>query len=184
MLVRLSEIPTHGLKITDTLDLERLNARLHEGSRSEGIVFTSAPKVNLTLHPAGQGAESKGTLECDYVQDCSLCNDGVPRTISTKAEILFRPRPPDVDPDDPDYFDDVGVSFFSGDQVDLEPILQECLILALSIFWHPEQDKKGNCTHCGKECSLKELRDDKDLDLSVPQSTSLGELLKKAQVKK
>lgn len=80
--------------------------------------------------------------------------------------------------EDLDYEDDIGISFFEGDQVDLEPLFQELLILPLEPFWSPPCSPDGTCTHCNKVVGIPKEAEDS----ATPKAAtfSLAELLKKA----
>lgn len=169
MKIRITDIPYEGLKIEDSLSLENLTARMNEGD-NRGIVFTVAPKVTLTVFRSTLGAETKGTVTTRYKQPCSLCVEEVEKDIEIEANYILKPRDP-VNLDALD--DDVGVVFYDGEHVDLEDVIQESLILALNIYWHPPQDKDGNCVRCGLNFCAKQASEDKPV-------RTMGDIFKKA----
>ena len=175
MKIRISDIPHTGLKVNDILPLEALNARMSSGDNKD-IIFTEAPKVDLiVLHTEG-GAETQGKVQTKYRQECSRCLENMDRSLEIPANFILQPKPsPEETAENVDasYVDDVGVSYFEGDHIDLEDLLQEALILALTLYWAPACDQKGNCSQCGLHRSKFELYDD-------PPGNSLGKLLKKA----
>jgi hypothetical protein len=188
MKVRIADIPPQGLPISATMSLEALNTRMNE-ARNNDIVFTSAPKVTLTIFKALGGAESKGTVKTTYRRPCGLCLDELDRELTIKADFIIKDKPPTKRPreleratkntgatkekesepilDDGEFADDVGIFFYEGDNFELEGPLQELLILALPAFWHPHREKvSGNCSHCGKNpCPERE-----------PEAEPLGKL--------
>lgn len=159
------------------MDLPALTKLIQgEEERGKGFTFTDAPGVDVTIHRAGHGGLVKGNITGRYRQPCSLCDDEVERDFSLDADFMVRERPVDVSEDDEQYQDDVGVYHFTGDQVDLEPILQEVVILSLSLYWHPPMDVSGNCTLCGRNFMEGESEEKSSTQL-------FGELLKKAGIK-
>ncbi|MBN8549485.1 MAG: DUF177 domain-containing protein [Deltaproteobacteria bacterium] len=175
MKVRISDIPHTGLKVNDILPLDALNARMQLGD-SKDIVFTEAPRVDLVVMHTQSGAETKGTVRTKFKQECSRCLENMERPLEIPANFILQPKPEaGAEPEDPDasYVDDVGISFFEGDHIDLEDLLQEALILSMTIYWSPPCDQKGNCTQCGINRSKFESYDD-------PPGNSLGKLFKKA----
>jgi uncharacterized metal-binding protein YceD (DUF177 family) len=182
MKVRVSRLPAEGLSVKTSLSLENLNARMNEGRESD-ILFTEAPAVDLMVTKTTQGAETKGRVTCKYRQPCSRCDEGIEKALDIEANFILQARPApgerDTSKSEEDYEDDIGISFFEGDQVDLEDLIQQALILPLSLYWHPPCDKKGNCTHCGKLCEKPEASEAPTLE-----TISLGDLLKKAGVSK
>lgn len=178
MKVRISDLPHTGLKVSDTLPLEALNARMSQG-RSEGITFTEAPRVNLVLSKTQSGAETKGSVSTKYVQQCSRCLDPVEQNLEISANFTLHHRPAEEEmPEDIEssFTDDVGIAYFEGDHVDLEDLIQEALILELQLYWAPPCDANGDCTRCGKNRAQFELIDE-------PSGNALGQLFKKAGLK-
>lgn len=175
MKIRLSDISSAGLTVNDTIPLEPLNDRMAFGRGSE-IIFSVAPAINLAINPTSDGAEAKGTVKSKYRQPCSLCLKELDKDISVEINLILKPRPPAEERSPNDDFDgDVGIVYYDDGHVDLEEVVQEILILALSLYWHPPLDAKGACTGCGltkKELGISE----------EPKGASLGELLKKAGV--
>lgn len=131
-----------------------------------------------------QGAETRGSVNARYRQPCSRCIEGIERDIAIEANLIFKAKPADLanrppGEEDEDYIDDVGISYFEGEHIDLESILQETLILSLSIYWHPPVDRTGKCT----VCSL--FYNDTSLGKGSPERrTTLGELMQAAARKK
>jgi uncharacterized metal-binding protein YceD (DUF177 family) len=175
MKVRISDIPPAGLKVNDTLPLEALNARMTEG-RGKDILFTEAPTVNLLITRTQSGAETKGGVKTKYRQQCSRCLIDQEHPLEIKADFTLHHKPTaeEISEDiEASFTDDVGIAYFEGDHIDLENLLQEALILTLSLYWAPPCDAKGNCTKCGLNRAKFESHDE-------PPGNSLGNLLKKA----
>jgi len=153
MKIRISDIPHEGLKIDASLSLDSLNERLREGEDHD-IEFLSPPRVALTAFKTPQGAETRGSAHTRYRQPCSRCIEGVERDLEVATNFIFKAKPPDLEnrpagEEDEDYIDDVGITYFEGEHIDLEAIVQETLILSLSIYWHPPVDREGKCQVCG-----------------------------------
>jgi uncharacterized metal-binding protein YceD (DUF177 family) len=175
MKVRISDIPHTGLKVSDILPLDALNARMAEG-QSKDILFTEAPRVDLVVMRTQSGAETKGTVQTKYRQQCSRCLEDADRELKIPADFILQPKSgaeEALDEGDASFTDDVGISYFEGDNIDLESLLQEALILSLTLYWAPACDAQGNCVQCGLNRSKFESYDE-------PPGNSLGKLLKKA----
>ncbi len=86
----------------------------------------------------------------------------------------------DVEVHPEDFEDDVGISFFEGDQFDLESLLQELLILQLDPYWHPTCNSSGECSCCGKVVEVPD--EDGQAGTAPLENISLGALLKKAGI--
>mgnify|MGYP000650020197 CR=1 FL=1 len=177
MKLCLRDISPKGLTIKDYLSLQSLNDRMAEGSNNE-IVFLTPPEVNLTVYGSERGAETRGSVRTRYRQPCARCLKELEMDLEVEANFILKPKPPretacvrsDAD------IEDVGIVYFEGEHIDLEDILQETLILALSPFLLPPKDKEGRCTMCGETCP-------KEYTFEGCASNNLGELLFKAGVK-
>ncbi len=176
MKVHLSDISPHGLEIKSEISLESLNRRMCEGKNND-ILFTSAPLVDIVIHRNAGGAHSNGSISTRYKQLCSHCAKELERTLEIPFDFVFEERPTDEYRSSPDKFfeEDVGVTFIDNDEINLEPLIQESLILALDQYWHPPRDAAGICSLCNKKCFAK-------LEVAENKGTSLGSLLKKAGV--
>ncbi len=175
MKVRISTLPPEGAILTEKLPLETLNARMAEG-RDNSITFTSPPEAVMQVHKTATGAEAKGCVKATCKQPCSRCAMVVEHGIEAHASFSLLPIPADADPDST-FEDDIGLSYYHGDHVELDRLVEEALILQTSLYWRPEEDLQGKCTQCGLDKSVLEDMDDK-----APK-TQLGNLLKKAGVK-
>lgn len=179
MKVRISTIPAPGIKISEKIPLQALNARMNEG-RNNDIFFTQAPQTDILVTKTASGAQVKGKVKAKYNQPCSLCLEVIERPLEVSLDYILEPKSetesqPSL-PFDRKYEDDIGITYYEGDQVELEDLIQEALILALSPFWHPPLDKKDNCTRCGKNFSQENPE-------GLDNKRNLGTLLKKAGVK-
>jgi len=178
MKIRLSDIPTAGLSVTDTIPAEGLNERLSTGS-NHGLVFTQGLDVSLTVFKSPNGAETKGKVTSRYRQPCARCADGIERELELPTNYILQQRPDELRGiDSEEYEDDIGITFYDGEHIDLEDLIQESIILSLSIYWHPEEDEEGKCLHCHK--LVQPPRSSKPKQSGV---ASLGDLMKKAGLK-
>ena len=179
MRVRLSDIPFQGLPVKGTVPAASLNARLQEGS-DRGFRFLEDPRVDLLVFKRPSGGEVKGKISGRYEQPCALCLKNIPREVSVDANFFLRSRPENLE-DEPEnaFEDDVGVYHYDGDHAELEEIIQELLILSLSVYWHPDLDENGKCSGCGKD--LEEIGSVSEK--AKPETQSFGDLLKKAGLK-
>ncbi len=152
MKVRVSTIPSTGMKINAPIPLEPLNDRLKEGQRGEDITFTNQPNADLTLTKAYGGAEVRGVVSAQCEQLCATCGDSVDHKVTADVGWVLQSLTEDAAAPG-DLIEDPGVLTYSGDHIDLEDPLQEALILNLTPFWHPERSADGKCTLCSRDCS-------------------------------
>ena len=183
MKIRVSTIPSSGMKVDAPIPLEPLNLRLNEGSRAADIVFTEAPNADLTLTKTLGGAEVKGFISAPCKRVCSTCADNVPDEVVAEVSWFLQNTDETVieGMDGLGEIDDPGVLTYTGDHIDLEDALQEALILQLTPFWHPERDEQQRCLGCKKVCSDRQWSSS---EAEAPTKRTLGALLQSAQAKK
>ena len=175
MKIRISTLPVEGVILKEKLSLDELNARMAEG-RDNDIIFTTAPEVEIRIQKSVTGAETSGWVKSSCMQNCARCAVAIERPIEAETNFILLHVPEDADPGST-FEDDIGLSYFAGDHVDLDSLIQEALILQLVRYWHPEEDQNGNCKQCGISIATFDESEE-----SAPK-TKLGALLKKAGVK-
>lgn len=169
MKVRIVDISPKGLHVTEELPLEPLNERMRQG-KSQGVIFTAAPRVDATIFGNTSGAELKGTITSKYRQECSLCLEEKERTVTINTHFHLKQKP-----EGSEIEDDIGIVYYEGEHADLDEVLQEELILSLSLYWHPPFDNDERCKECLKRRSELGLASQKT-------GATLGDLLKKKLV--
>lgn len=174
--IRLTDIPATGLTVEEVIPPEALNERLKIGN-DQGFSFTEGLAVSLKVFKTPNGAETKGVVSTRYRQPCARCADGVERELSLNTNYILQQRPEmRRGHEAEEYEDDIGITYYDGEHIDLDDLIHETIILSLSTYWHPEEDATGKCGFCKR-------------DVHAPvkvkpsaQGTSLSDLLKKAGV--
>ena len=170
MRVRVSDLSHDGLKISDTIPLEPLNARMQEGRPTE-IYFTEAPTVELFVEQTATGAEVSGHVLVKYMQNCARCLESLEQQNTIPIQYAFRY----TTRESAEAVDDIGIVALTGEHIELEDLIQEQIILSLSYHWSPELDEENKCSLCHKNFAST---------LQTTGGTSLGALLEQAGVKK
>ena len=177
MKIRISTIPPEGLKLSVPLSLDALNDRMNEGGEQE-IKFLSPPQLEVVIIRRAHGGELSGEVRTTYEQPCSRCAEEKERELVAPLNITLKRSPEGhALPDD-----DIGVVYFQEDHVDIEEIVQETIILALSIFWSPPTDCEGICTLCNRrvEYGVPVAEVDEKKNSAGTKTQSLGDLLQTA----
>lgn len=179
MKIRLTDIPAAGLPIAEVIPPQALNERLSSGS-SHGFEFLQGLDVSLTVYKSANGAETKGRVISRYRQPCARCAEGVERDIELPTNFILQQRPEELEGvDSEEYEDGIGITFYDGEHIDLEDLIEETIILSLSIYWHPEEDAEGKCQLCHKLVRGPTASATKEKSAA---GTSLGDLIKKAGI--
>ncbi len=146
--IRVNSLPEAGLKIEQEFSSDSLNQRLAEPAKAaeSPIVFTSDIKASLLCEKAPHGMSLNGTLKATCRQQCGLCAIDPEREIQINISHIFKFHSDAASLPE----DDVGVTYYSGEHIDLGACIEDLIILQLSPFWHPEIDSSGSCTLCNK----------------------------------
>ena len=104
-----------------------------------GDIRKDTRKVRLTGH-------IRATLECD----CGRCLEPFPVPVDTTFDLLFLPAATNTGDEDREVAeDDLGVSFYKDDVIDLRQLIREQFYLALPMKPLCRDDCKGLCPECG-----------------------------------
>lgn len=170
--IKVNSLPENGLKLEQSISSEGVNLRLAESpnAKQTPIAFTSDLKLVLLCERAPHGMTLTGTVNTKCKQQCGLCADELERELSVPVQHIFK-----FHSDLPLPEDDVGLSYYNAEQVDILACIEDLLILQLSPFWHPQLDSQGKCSFCFKNprAGLKTIR---------VGTQSLGDALKKAGI--
>ena len=104
-----------------------------------GDIRKDAQKVRLTGH-------IRARLECD----CGRCLEPFAVPVDTTFDLLFVPAAANSGDEDQEVeADDLGVSFYKDDVIDLADVMREQFFLALPMKPLCREDCKGLCPQCG-----------------------------------
>ncbi len=127
-------------------DVEELNALL--GHRIRDYVATTPIGVRLTYYRATADVFVDGDLWAHLEGTCSRCLAGYPLRIALSFSIVLVPaREAGVNQELT--ADDLSLSFYRGEQINLSPLVREQLILALPTRPLCTPGCRGLCSQCG-----------------------------------
>jgi len=143
MIVRVPDIPTEGLSVTDVGAL--------------GPVYRDATwrleRVDLRLERDGVEVLVTGELSAAVTQACGRCLEPVPVTITAALDVRLVPRPATADsvelaPDDLD------VDFYNKDEIDVGVLIETETTLAVPMKPLCREECLGLCPVCGGNRNL------------------------------
>ncbi len=142
----ISEEPTHK---TFAATSKAVNERLAEGRHeAEEFRLTNPLAVDVTYYRAGDDLYFHGSLVTTISASCARCLEKYALPLETPFEFVLVPEGPQ-EPDQELQDDDLALSFFSGKEVDIEPLCSEQAILALPTRALCREDCQGICAVCG-----------------------------------
>lgn len=126
---------------------EPLNSRLLHGGVCD-FEFPDDAKVQLTYYRAGMELFFQGHVEGRVVGHCARCLEEYPFELATDFHLVLVPKPlptkrAELTPEELD------LSYYSSDEIDLTPLVDEQIILALPTRPLCNEGCKGLCASCG-----------------------------------
>jgi len=126
---------------------DSLNALLLHGQVCD-FEFPAAAEVRVDYYRAGQELFFQGHIDGSVVGHCARCLEEYTFDLGKDFFIVLVPKsdlPADVELSD----DELDLSFYDGDHIDLSPLVREQIILALPTRPLCRDDCKGLCSTCG-----------------------------------
>jgi uncharacterized protein len=96
----------------------------------------------------------KGTISVSLVIDCSRCLEDVNLSVGSDFTYTLVPAKPEIKEDLELTAEELEISYYEGDFIDLQPIICEQIILQIPIKPLCSQDCKGLCPHCGNNLNI------------------------------
>ena len=93
-----------------------------------------------TYTGAGESVRIQGTINADVESRCALCLEPVKTHVEAVVDVSFYKTP---DPDDADAYP------LDGYRIDIQPMVEEALVLELPMRFMCSEDCKGICHICG-----------------------------------
>lgn len=122
--------------------------RFH-GPKIDGIDFVSPLKVRLTYHRSGQDLFFDGMLTAELEGVCSRCLDAYRFHMEKKFDFVLIPDNPPINKNRGLSPNDMGLSGYHGEEIDLDPFITEQAVLAIPLRPLCDDACLGLCPQCG-----------------------------------
>ena len=168
MILRLDEIPPEGKKLEFELELEKFNARLSGDKDLVGPapVVNVAPKAELLAEISGVTVFLKGRGAFEAESLCSRCSEIATVKIDTPISMVLKPKGKSEDD-----VEDLALGFYQGKEFEVNPIVEEQLILSLPYKILCKDECLGLCPSCGENLNFEQhCRCSDELKSSGPDS--------------
>jgi uncharacterized protein len=133
-----------------------VNARIAASPGSDDQHFANDLVVVAEIYRSERDVHLQGSVEGTVTATCARCLDDFERPLRRDFRFVILPRPA-VDDDEGD---DEGVDHYSGDDLDLTPLVTEQALLALDSMPLCSPDCRGLCAGCGAKVGSEECRCD------------------------
>ena len=117
--------------------------------------FAPAVTVRLDYYRAGQELFFQGHVSGSVTGHCARCLEEYPFILGTDFTIVLLPKTDEVVPEEELTDDELDLSVYEGDELDLSPLLREQIILALPTRPLCDDSCKGLCPTCGLNLNVE-----------------------------
>jgi uncharacterized protein len=145
--VRVDQITDEESHCSFRQPLEEINGRLLHGEVRD-FRLTSPLAVDATYYRAGDDLFFAGRIRADLEGTCARCLEPFDLTVDESAQFVLVPTPKEG-PERQLSEDDLALSFYSGEEIDLAPLFTEQVILTLPTRALCREDCRGLCPQCG-----------------------------------
>ena len=139
--------------------------------------FPAALGVRLEYYRAGQELFLQGHISGTVVGHCGRCLEEYAFPLQKDFHVVLVPRASNDRSEVELSDEDLDLSVYDGDEIDLAPLFQEQVILALPTRPLCDEVCKGLCAHCGANLNLEACRCAAavgDLRLTVFRNIKIG----------
>lgn len=145
MKIIISEIPEEGLDI----NLDNLTII------SEAVVITSPLKGELRLDKVGNEIFVRGYTAAEIELTCSRCLNSFRKEVSLDISLAYHPLSELKGDEVYELHDEeMEVDFYSGDEIDIDSLIEEELILSIPMKPLCREDCRGLCPNCGADLNI------------------------------
>jgi len=117
--------------------------------------FVRAVPVDVSFYRLGTDLFFRGQFAGAVAGTCARCLEPYPFTVREPFTFVLKPQTRTAE--EPELAaEDLSLSFYSGDEVDLAPLVREAMILALPTRPLCKDDCRGLCPQCGANRNLVE----------------------------
>jgi uncharacterized protein len=150
------------------------------GKDADAFRVVAPVQVSADLRKDAQKVRLVGRVTTTLELDCSRCLEPYTVPIDAKFDVLFLPAGANTGDDEQEVGEeDLGVSFYKDDTIDLGEVLREQFYLALPMKPLCREDCQGLCPVCGKNRNRESC--DCQNDWVDPRLDALRQLKKEIQ---
>lgn len=171
--VRLEDIGPEGVALA--LDLE---PRALDLADSLDVRFCRNMTARATIIKAGKKLRVSLGLDFVLLLPCSRCLVETEHRFSESADFVFMSATATLFPEQRLEEEDFTTQFFSGEEIDLAPLLREMVILAIPIKPLCKPDCRGLCPVCGADRNHERCEHTQENEPTDPRWEGLRELRK------
>lgn len=159
MKIQIQHIPTQGTTFAyskESKEFSVLKTVMEEGE----CRFLGPITIELTVVPERDLFKVGGVIDADIRLACSRCLTEFESRLARRFTLRFsRVIPEELHADGAQEVeltaDQIGLTFFKGDEIDFKDVVQEQVILGLPYKPLCREECKGLCPHCGTDLNVE-----------------------------
>ena len=149
MKISIDEIPQTPKEIVFSESVEELN-KIYSQSSNREFGFPAFLAVELRYYRAAADLFFDGRISGELRGVCGRCAEEYGFSLDQLFEFVLIPDPAKAERKAEElHRDDLGLSYYSGDEIDLAPLIAEQVILALPTQPLCAKSCRGLCASCG-----------------------------------
>lgn len=159
MIIRVPDLKDEVRQLEFFEPAAALNALVASSPGADDQHFARDLAVVAEVYRSDHDVHFQGSVEGEVKAVCARCLEEFDRPLQREFRFVIMPRPagPSV-PEDAE--DDEGVDHYSGDDLDLSPLVREQALLALDSMPLCTPECRGLCAGCGANLNREECRCD------------------------
>jgi uncharacterized protein len=156
MKIAVDQITESPKKLRFEEDSEGLN-RIFEEEENDDFRFPTFLNVDVVYYRSGQELFFRGLLATTVEGRCSRCLKKYAFPLEKEFSCILTPGPLPVKSGEVSY-EEMGMSFYSTDEIDLSPLVREQALLALPTRPLCDDRCRGLCVGCGVDLNDESCR--------------------------
>ncbi len=150
MKFRLEDISREGRVAEFEQDPTWLDERLGGGEK-KSVRFRGPIRIHLKLSRSGSMVLVNSRARAEMEFQCDRCLDPFTILLDSEYKASLKPRPKIPAEEEAEIKrDDVETEFYEGEEIDLTPLIQDQILLALPPKAVCREDCRGLCQRCGQ----------------------------------
>jgi uncharacterized protein len=114
--------------------------------------FVGPAKVNISHYRAGQDIFLSGEAASEIVGQCARCLESFRVVLNAAFSYVLVPR---IEPKVELEAEDLDLSFYDGDDIEVSPLVREQVLLSLPTQPLCREDCRGLCSSCGVNLNIE-----------------------------
>lgn len=149
MKLSLDEIPQSPTEVKFSESIEDLN-EIYRRSKNRDFGFPPVLEVELVYYRSGSDLFFSGKFGGRFTGTCGRCLEDYEFSLESRFDFVLTPDPVRSESGAEELRrDELGLSYYSTDEINLAPLIAEQVMLALPTVPLCSENCRGLCVHCG-----------------------------------